>query len=209
MAPDGTQHYNQISFKGELVRKGTHMFALVIPGAYYFLDLSKTAMLSMMVPATLLMFTIDISRLRGGALWKAFARKFITIMIREHETAGNFTGATYILLSSCFTIAFFDKPVAIAALVFIIVGDTLAALIGRKFGRHKFGKKSIEGSLGCLLGTVLVAFLVPGLDLTVGLLGAVTATVVEALSVRIDDNVSVPVISGLVMTIFMKISAGF
>ena len=208
MAPDGTQNYNQISFTGELIRKGTHMFALIIPGTYYFLELSKTVMLSMMIPITLLMFFIDISRLRGGRLWKAFARKFITIMIREHETAGDFTGAAYILLSSCFTIAFFDKSVAVAALAFIIVGDTLAALIGRKFGKHKFGKKSIEGSLGCLAGTIVVALLAPGLDLTVGILGAVTATVVEALSVRIDDNVSVPVISGLFMTIFIKISTG-
>ena len=207
MAPGGHQQFNQISFKGELVRKGTHMFALVIPGSYYFLGLSKAEALYFMVPITVLMFLIDISRLRGGRLWKAFARKFVVIMIREHETAGDFTGAAYILLSSCFTIAFYDKPVAIAALAFIIVGDTLAALIGRKFGRHKFGTKSVEGSLGCLLGTVLVALAAPDLALSVGLLGAVTATVVEALSGSIDDNVTVPVISGLVMTIFMKISA--
>ncbi|MFZ5981392.1 MAG: diacylglycerol/polyprenol kinase family protein [Candidatus Zixiibacteriota bacterium] len=209
MASEGSPHFNQISFKGELVRKATHMFALVIPGGYYFLGLSRAEALFIMVPITFLMFMIDISRFRDGLLWKAFSRKFVLIMIREHESAGDFTGAAYILMSSCFAIAFYEKPVAVAALAFIIVGDTLAALIGRKFGRHKFGNKSVEGSLGCLAGTILVALAAPGLALTVGLLGAVTATVVEALSTRIDDNVTVPVISGLVMSIFIRILSAF
>ena len=102
----------------------------------------------------------------------------------------------------------FDKAVAVAALSFVIVGDTFAALIGRKFGRHRFGRKSLEGSLGCLAGTLLVALLAPGLSLTVGLTGAVVATVVEALSNKIDDNISVPIISGLAMTLLMKVLAG-
>jgi len=108
-------------------------------------------------------------------------------MIRVHEAGGDFTGATYILFSSACTIALFDKPIAIAALAFIIVGDTLAALVGRLYGRHRFGRKSIEGSLGCLAGTLLVAFLTPQLQLEVAVPGAVVATVAEALSTHSPD----------------------
>ena len=136
---------------------------------------------------------------------KMLVTKGISPMVRGHETAGDFLGATYILLSVCLTVALYDKMIAVAALGFIIVGDSFAALVGRKFGRHKFGRKSVEGTLACLVGTLLVALVAPQLPLMLGVIGAVVATATEALSTRIDDNVSVPIISGLVMTLTHRI----
>ncbi len=197
----------QIPFGQEVLRKTTHMFALVIPGGYHFLELSQIGMLQIMVPIAVLMIMIDISRLRNRGLWRNIARPLWGKMIRDHEETGDFTGATYILLSVCCTVALYDKYIAITALVFIIVGDTFAALIGRKFGRHKFGRKSVEGSLGCLAGTIAVAFLVPQVPLAAALFGAVVATVTEAASTNIDDNISVPIVSGLAMTLYVCVSS--
>lgn len=194
----------QIPFVQEVWRKATHMGAMVIPGGYYFLALSKSEMLTVMIPIAAAMVLIDISRLRGWKFWSHFACKIGGKMVRDHELAGDFTGATYILITVCFTVALYSKPVAIAALAFIVVGDTFAALIGRKFGRHRFGRKSVEGSLACLVGTCIVAWLVPDLAPLVAFSGAVVATLAEALSTKIDDNVTVPIISGLVMTLLIK-----
>ncbi len=194
----------QITFVRELMRKGTHMGALIIPAGYYFLHLERPEMLSIMVPITVAMILIDIARLRRWLFWKAFARKIFSPMVRQHEMAGDFTGATYILLSVCLTVALYDKPIAIAAMAFIIVGDTLAALIGRRFGRHRFGNKSVEGSLACLAGTVIVAVVVPDLPMGILFFGAVVATIVEALPLNIDDNITVPILSGLLMTLLDK-----
>ncbi|MCK4473152.1 MAG: hypothetical protein KAW49_15325, partial [Anaerolineae bacterium] len=108
----------QITFVQELMRKGTHMVALVIPGGYYFLHLERPEMLSIMVPITVAMILIDVARLRQWLFWKAFARKILSPVIRQHEMAGDFTGATYILLSVCLTVALYDKPIAIAAMAF-------------------------------------------------------------------------------------------
>ena len=191
------------------MRKGTHMGALVIPGGYYFLHLDRPQMLSIMVPVTVAMILIDIARLRQWLFWKAFARRILSPVIRRHEMAGDFTGATYILLSVCLTVALYDKPIAIAAMAFIIVGDTLAALVGRRFGRHRFGNKSVEGSLACLAGTVIVAVLMPDLPMGIRLLGAVVATIVEALPLGIDDNITVPILSGLSMTLLDKTLISF
>jgi dolichol kinase len=196
----------QIPFSQELVRKATHMGALVIPAGYYLLGLSRGTMLWVMVPVTAAMILIDISRLRRWRFWTGFAARIGGRMVRQKEEDGDFTGATYILLSTCLTVALFEKTFAIAALAFIVVGDTFAALIGRKFGRHKFGggRKSVEGSLGCLLGTVLVAVLTPGLSDYAGLVGAAVAAITEGVSFDIDDNISVPIVSGLAMTLFVK-----
>lgn len=200
---------DHIPFSQELWRKATHTGALIIPAGYYLLDLSKAQMLAIMIPAALLMVLIDISRLRQWRFWKSIAGPLGGGMVRSHEIAGDFTGATYILISVCCTVALYDRPIAVAALAFIVVGDTLAALVGRKFGRHKFGRKSVEGSLACLAGTIGVALVVPGIPLAAALLGAVVAAVTEALSTKVDDNISVPILSGLAMTLFLKISPLF
>lgn len=208
MKRHGTTEINQISFAGELARKGTHMFALVIPGGYHLLGLSKTGMLAIMIPIACTMILIDISRLRQWKFWTEFAQKLAGSMVRQHEADGDFTGATYILTTVCFTVAMFDKPIAVAALAFIVVGDTFAALIGRKFGRHRFWNgKSLEGSAACLVGTLIVAALTPDLAWQVSVVGAVVATVAEALPLGVDDNVTVPIMSGLVMTLLSRVLA--
>ncbi|UCC44296.1 MAG: phosphatidate cytidylyltransferase [Candidatus Zixiibacteriota bacterium] len=207
MSADLNPPEGQISFKQEVARKATHTGALVIPAGYHLLALSRLEMLAIMIPIAILMVLIDISRLRDWAFYRVAASRFMSPLMRGHENAGDFSGATYILLSVCLTVALYDKPIAIAALAFIAVGDTFAALIGRRFGRHRFGRKSVEGSLGCLLGTLIVAFLVPGIPLSVAVFGAAVATAVEAVSFRIDDNITVPIVSGLAMTLLTRIMA--
>ncbi len=189
-----------ISFRQELIRKATHLGALVIPGGYYFLGLERFTAFLIMLVVGLGMLLIDIARIRNWRLWTNVFSYILARVIRKHEKDGDFTGATYILLTSCATIALFEKSIAIAALSFIIVGDSFAAVIGRRFGKIRFANKTVEGSLGCLLGTVIVALLTPGIPLSIGLLGAVVATLVEAWPLGVDDNVSVPLMSGLAMT---------
>ncbi|HOD65326.1 MAG TPA: phosphatidate cytidylyltransferase [candidate division Zixibacteria bacterium] len=195
-----------ISFRSELARKATHMFALVIPAGYYVLGLGRGTMLAVMIPVALCTFFVDLARLQGRPLWRDIFGPLFGRMIRAHEAAGDFTGATYILASTVATVALFPKAVAVAALAFTVVGDSLAAVIGRRFGRRRFlHGKSVEGSLACLAGTVIVALLTPNLAAPAAFAGALAATVVEALPLQIDDNVTIPLLSGLVMTLVLRI----
>lgn len=185
-------------YRQELYRKLTHMGALVIPGGYYYLGLTRGEALAIMIPVTVLMILIDIARLRQWRLW-AVLKPLISPIVRAHELKGDFTGAFYILLTATICIAVFPKPIAVLALAFIIVGDSAAALIGRKFGKHKFRNKSLEGSLAFFVSAVLVALIAPEMSFVVGLIGAAAATVTEAVSFKVDDNTSVPLVSGLIM----------
>ena len=186
------------------------MGSLSFPIGYYLLHLDRLSMLTIMIPLTLVMILIDISRIRQWSFWTGFASKIATPIIRRHELQGDFTGATYILTSFCLTVALYTKPVAIAAMAFIIVGDTFAALVGRRYGRIRFfGRKSVEGSLACLGACLVVAFLVPGLSIKVAISGAIIAAVVEALPLGIDDNVTVPILSGLGMTLIARFVGSF
>lgn len=190
----------EISFYNEFKRKGIHLFALVIPIGYFFLP--KLLSLLILTPFAVGSIVIDVIRLKRLPL-HGFLNRLIGPMLREHEDA-DFTGSSYILTASVFTILLFDKLAAVAAISFIILGDIAAAFIGRRYGKIKFKDKSLEGSLACLLMCLLVAVIVPGLPLWIGVVGAFTAAFVEGMTLFVDDNFSVPLISGLVMHILLR-----
>ena len=192
----------EISLSAELVRKGIHLFALVIPVGYYLVSF-PVAIIGVSFSA-LVSILIDLSRFKNGALWR-WSSGFLSPIIRDHEIKGGFTGASYILTTSALTMALFPREIAIASITFIIIGDTAAALIGRPWGKHKIiGRKSIEGSSACLVSLILVSFLIPGLPTVAAIPGAVAATLAETFSGKIDDNLAVPIISGAVMLLIMN-----
>lgn len=194
-----TPNKDSISFRQEFYRKMTHLGALVIPCGYYYLGLARSEALYIMVPVTIMMILIDISRLRNWSLWNLL-KPIISPIVREHEMKGDFTGAFYILSTATVVIAIYPKPIAVVSMAFIIVGDSAAALIGRKFGKHKIIRnKSLEGSIAFLGAAALVAWAAPEIPLSVGLIGALIATITEAVSIGIDDNTTVPLVSGLAM----------
>jgi dolichol kinase len=163
------QKSDDIAMLGEIFRKLTHLGAISIPVVYFF-----------------------------GEGSRKFITRYLGIMIRAHEKK-DFTGATYILASSIITILLFDKPVAVASIAFIVVGDTAGAIIGRIWGKVKFRTKSLEGSISFFFACTVVALMVPGIPFWVKILGAAVATVTEAFSSKIDDNLIVPLASGAAM----------
>ena len=110
-------------------------------------------------------------------------------------------------------------PAVVAGIMTMTWGDALAALIGKHYGRHRYtingGTRSYEGS-AVMLGVSLLVIalslsLLPGSSLTpyadlpsttaiviASIAGAVTATVVEALSPHGTDNLTVPICVTLV-----------
>ena len=193
----------EISFYNEFKRKAIHLVALAIPIGYFLLP--KLLSLLILTPFALGSIVIDIIRLKRLPL-HGFLNRLIGPVLREHEDS-DFTGSSYILTASVLSILLFDKNVAVAAISFIILGDIAAALVGRRYGKIKIKRKSLEGSLACLFMCLLVAILVaiifPRFPLWIGVVGAFTATIVEGITFPINDNFSVPLISGLFMHILL------
>ena len=115
------------------------------------------------------------------------------------------SGSTYLLLSSLAVFLLFEKYVAITSLLFLSIGDLMAAVIGEKFGRRRVFSKSLEGSLACLASCLLIGLLMtrigPTITLPVAIIGAVLATIVELLPIPIDDNLTIPLLSAGIMTV--------
>jgi len=106
-------------------------------------------------------------------------------------------------LGALILVLFFPKIIVIAAFSMVSVSDTFAAIVGKAFGKHRFGEKSVEGSVAFFASSLVVVAVVPELNVFVGFVMAAAATVTEALMVRVgsfkvDDNLSIPVVSASV-----------
>ncbi len=185
----------------ELRRKSIHLLGLVVPILYFFTSrdliiIGVGVLVTLALAAELLKGVVPGVRV-------IFLRIFSPIL-RSQERRGGLTGATYFLIGSFLCILLFDKTLAIVCLCFLTLGDLCAALIGKQWGRIKlFSRKSLEGSLACFVVCTAAALLI-GLHPIVAITGALVATVIELLPIGVDDNVTIPLISGLAMHLLIS-----
>jgi dolichol kinase len=191
-----------IQYKNELVRKAIHLFSLSIPVIYFFI--SRQLALCLLAPITAAFIIIDVARFYIPAVAKWFYQWFGWLLRRRETDIQNkrLNGASNVLVSALLCVLFFPKIIAINAFAVLIISDTTAALIGRRFGRHRFLAKSLEGSLAFFVSAVLVILVAPKIDQLpmeygIGFIAAAIGTVMEALPLKIDDNILVPLSVGL------------
>ncbi len=184
----------------ELLRKTTHLAGFFIPLLYIVLD--KSTMIFIAGAFAGIAVIVELLKWVSESFRELFFR-FFEFILRRHERKGAITGATYYIISTFLCIVIFDKHIAIVSIFFIVLGDTAAALVGKAWGRIKLiGDKSLEGSAACFIVCAVIS--VFWIDPVVGLTGAFVATLAELLPLRIDDNLTVPLISGAVMQVMVS-----
>jgi len=184
--------------KGEVFRKAIHFSLILLPLGYrYLVNYDKKITLFVLITLLVLALLIEIFRMRHPTFKRIFFDIF-GLMLRNREYH-DFTSATYMLISVTICIAAFPADIAFAAIAFLAIGDTLAALVGVQFGKRKLSRagKSLEGSLACFAGAFVFGmfFLQP----IIAFSGALAAALAELAPMRFDDNLKVPIISGIVM----------
>lgn len=177
-----------------------NLWAIFIPILYYLLPVHSARLILLTVSFAVVV--VDFLRLHINGIKEGFIL-FFGSFLRRHEFT-RLSGATYLLLGCLITSLLFRKPIVVAACAYIIVGDTFAAILGQNIkGPKIFRKKTLLGSIGFLvasLAVVIVLYRLPtSLSLRALIVGAVTASVFEALPLPWDDNFSVPILSGIVM----------
>jgi len=194
-----------IQYKDELFRKLIHLFSLSIPIVYYFIS-TETAAIILGILAAIALF-IDLGRYIHPETGKIFYKIF-GFLLREHELdhkKKNLNGATYVLISALISVLIFTKVIFISAFSILIISDSAAALIGRKFGRHKFLSKSLEGTLTFFVSACIVILFTPKVngffeEYLIGFIAAFVGAIVENISFKlVDDNLSIPLSVGFTM----------
>jgi len=191
----------QRTIKGEIKRKAIHLCAMAIPIGYSFL--SRRTALPWVVLATVVAVTFDVVKVENRR-FRYLIFHFFRDMFR-HKESKTFTGSAFITFVSVITILAFNKWVAIIALTYIIVGDVSAAILGRLYGRHKvYGNRTLEGSVAFFATAAAVSaasFWVPYdiVPVYYRIAGALLAALVEMVIVQVDDNLTVPLLTGLML----------
>lgn len=188
----------------EARRKAIHLGCLILPLAMLFEWLpwprGKVEWRWFLIALTLIAIAIDLVRIHDHRA-RRFFRRFFGELIREHEQF-NLLGSTYLLIATLLAVEIFPRPIAVAALGDTILGDGMAALIGKAWGRTRFFNKTLEGAGACLIACLLWGtFLVLGGHLTwpVAVAGALVASLIELLPIPLDDNLGMTLFAGYVM----------
>ncbi|MFL2982944.1 MAG: diacylglycerol/polyprenol kinase family protein [Candidatus Neomarinimicrobiota bacterium] len=126
-------------------------------------------------------------------------------MLRNHERSGKLTGATWLIIGCAITVIFYDKPIAISAMLFLTIGDSIAAIIGKIYPLYRVGQKTLSGAFcGFFSSFIIVVIFNQTLSPIVILFGAIIAMFSELITTRINDNLMIPVFSGFAMMLFDK-----
>ncbi len=189
----------------EVLRKGIHFGSIVIPAAAVILP--RTEIVLILTAAALALVLIDLLRSRNRVF-----RRFFLGLVRQGD-AGQRAGRRHDRFHGSRgkrrpNHTSFQNGNSGVSLVFLSVGDSAAALMGRKFGRTPLvSGRTLEGSLSALLSCLLVSIPLMHLSAAQGwklsptglLAGALAATLAELFEVPLDDNLRIPVFAGLVM----------
>lgn len=191
-------------YRIELVRKAIHFCSIVIPLLY--LETTKSVALTILIPLTVVFIIVDVSRYYFPPLGNIFYKIFGPLL-RKHESDSHqkkLNGATYVLIAATISVTVFPKLIAVTAFIILIISDMMSALVGKRFGRHKFFDKSLEGSIAFFLSATIVVLATPKIaylpgEYAIGFFSAAIGALVEALPIGIDDNITIPLCVGSVM----------
>ena len=144
---------------------------------------------------------LDLSRFTIGPLNRLYMR-WMDPLLKSDEEA-RMTGATHMLIAATVVFWLFGKEVGVPVMLFLSLGDPMAAIVGgRAPGPRLMGKSPVGtvafAATGAAIAGVLVA--VGAIEYHWGLwAGAGIAAIVELPGIPPDDNLTIPLIAGTAM----------
>jgi len=130
-------------------------------------------------------------------------------LMRESEK-DSFSGLPFYSLGVSLAFAFYQEPIALLACLFLIFADPISSFVGIVYGKDKLmPNKSVQGTAACFITCFILSILFclmsfgswgEGL-IVFAFLSALTGAAAELMSNYVDDNLAIPVLSGLGISI--------
>ena len=181
----------------EAIHTGSFLLTFV---AMYFLG--NILLASLILFVTLLYTLSEVARIRETNIpilseitWKAANKTEL------YEFA---TSPIFFALGIAFALLIFPEPISYVAITVLTLGDGGAHIFGMKFGKTPLPSnkgKSIEGTIAGFLFAFLGALLF--VDPLKALVAAAVGMLVEGLPNPINDNLALPLVSGLILLLIM------
>lgn len=199
-------------YRREVYRKGIHLSSLWIPALIYF---GGTLIASLCF--ALLMLGELLLEYGNYKKWK-WARIIFTLpfafALRNNERQHKHftvTGGFYVLASSLICTLLFSNVIASIAITVMLISDTLAALVGKACGQRKiYQNKTLEGTVAFFISSLIIMILFnPIYTFTyASVIACFFAVFMELFEkfFELDDNFSIPLVIGFILTIFAGIA---
>jgi len=153
-------------------------------------------------------FAIDITRARYRLI-NHIVIKFMGPLMRRSEKEG-MSGLPFYALGVSIALFSYQRDIAILSVMFLVFSDPLSSFFGVLYGKDKIlPNKSLQGAVAGFFVCYLITLFYTMNHVTLGnhiLIFAVLAGLIGALSelvsaFNVDDNLTIPVLSGLGMTV--------
>ena len=196
-----TNNNSQVSHtaisRRESIRETIHIGSFFLPFVCVYL-LGNSLVFSLILLLTLLYIISEVARLQGTNFpiiskitWRAANRS------EFYEFA---TAPVFFALGILLSLALFPESIGYAAITTLTLGDGFATIFGRRFGKvpFPFNKgKNVEGSFfGFLVAFIGAMFFV---DPVKAFVGAAVGMLIESLPLPINDNLAVPLATGIAL----------
>jgi len=148
------------------------------------------------VAGLLTLIIIDLVRIERNQYIPIYAN---LLKAKERD---RFHALIYSVTAAIIVLAVFDFRIAIAALLMAVLGDPIASIVGRKYGRFRMRTKTVEGTavnaiVASIIGIVVLRHF-GAIGILIGLLMGITATIVEFFSDKTEDNFTIPLFAAAV-----------
>ena len=187
--------------KGELMRKCVHVGSGVAISCLYTVYEKRLIALGLLLLLSIII-ALEMLRLKG----------IISIALLRKEEQNTIGGHAFFILGTLFSIVLFKREIAIASILMLSFGDSVAGMIQALKGAFVFSKKAHRlrikplDMIIIMFGTSFLTGYVMINSMTIAVLGAIGATIADGVYIRvyrftINDNLTIPLYSGFMMSL--------
>lgn len=189
----------------ETLRKLIHVgVSLVAAGVVWWRPAEEAAVI--MAAATLVALLIELARRVDRRVGHRF-RSWLGLLLRPAE-AHRLTGATTLALGYTLATVLLPGRPALVGILMTGIADALAAVVGKRFGSLRYpGGKSAQGSIAFFCAAFLLVWSLPGVGAGRAVAVAAIATVMEAFTVPMDDNLYLPLATAAAFALVVRVLA--
>lgn len=187
---------DRLGLRAEAVRKTIHVSSIALPLAVLLLP--HPIPLVLLAIGAIGAVVTEWARFR--IRWARYAFLKRTRRLLRGRERDSYAGATYMAVAYLLAYLIFPVPVAVTAMFYNGLGDASAALVGKRWGRHRMASgKSWEGFAAAAAVNTAVGLAMPAIPPAAALVGGIGAAAIEVLPISIDDNFTVTLGGGALL----------
>ena len=191
---------NQVHVMRKLWHIGAGIIALWV--YYNMKSVTREVAIKLAFSIAIVSLSTELLRLRFNDINSFFLKIFGPFM-RKNEVS-SLSGMPFYALGIASSLFFYQEEIAILSIFFLVFSDPISSYFGIRYGTNKIiPNKSIQGSTAgfctCYIISLIYGLILsgPNIDLLFfSLLAGLVGSASELLSVFVDDNLTIPLVSG-------------